>query len=239
VLILGFDLGSTHTKVAFTEAEEISNGNKKPSLRSSTNHERITVLADFPGHLTDDCSETPTTLIYNSEGQLIHWGHHASRYLDSDEVQYKYVVQHWKLGLHDSSDPAAKRLQLDLQAAANRIWHGTKHAKTFAQDFARVFSRYLFKDDNSNLLGDLGGTLERFKYIDIALAVPPGWPRHEHRILRQMIALGMSETPALRFFTVSETECGLRAWLERDGMMDRVSVLNSLFFLFFLLTYIR
>jgi hypothetical protein len=54
---------------------------------------------------------------------------------------------------------------------------------------------FLMDDDDSPILRSVGGSLSNYKYVDIFLAVPPGWQHHEHEMFEQSInrALGQRE----------------------------------------------
>lgn len=226
ILVLGIDPGTTSFKVAALEAEEISEKQGHVHILKDPS-EQIILLSHFPGFERYDSNTVPTALIYNSNGELVKWGHHATNFQTDDSFDPSFLVEYWKLGLRTSSSPEARQLRRNLEATAERL--GTTPDK-FIEDFFRAVRQFVLENKNSPLLEPLGGenALQRFKYIDVVIALPPGWPRQEHRAFTSAATQGLGDTRQLRIFTVSETECVLNQWITETHYRKRVKVLTSL-----------
>jgi hypothetical protein len=223
ILVLGIDPGTTSFKVAVLEAEEISENQGHTHISKDPN-EQIALLSHFPGFERYDSNTVPTALIYNKNGELAKWGHHATNFQTYDSFDPSFLVEYWKLGLRTSSSPAARQLRRNLEATAERL--GVTPDK-FIEDFFRAVRQFVLENKNSPLLEHLGGdkALLGFKNIDVVIALPPGWPRQEHRNFTSAATQGLGNTRQLRIFTVSETECVLHQWITETNYKKKVKVL--------------
>jgi hypothetical protein len=226
ILVLGIDPGTTSFKVAALEASQISDGNGNMYIDKDP-YQQIIPLSHFPGFERIDSNTVPTALIYNEKGELVKWGHHAINFQTDDRFDPEFFVAYWKLGLRTSSSPAARHLRKNLETTAKRL--GATPEK-FIVDFFRVVRQFVLDNENSPLLEHLGGgqPLQEFKYIDIVIALPPGWPRQEHRSFTSAATQGLGDNRKLRIFTVSETECVLNQWITEPRQRRKVKVLTSL-----------
>jgi hypothetical protein len=75
---------------------------------------------------------------------------------------------------------------------------------------------FLMDDDDSPLLRSVGGSLNKYKYVDIVVAVPPGWQHHEHEMFEQAINRALGHREGQRVWLASETECVLREWMQME-----------------------
>jgi len=223
VLVLGIDPGTTSFKIAVLEAEENSENQGDTHIFKDPN-EQIVLLSHFPGFERYDSNNVPTALIYNENGELAKWGHHATNFQTHDGFDPSFLVEYWKLGLRTSSSPAARQLRRNLEATAERL--GATPDK-FIEDFFIVVRQFVLENKNSPLLEHLGGdnALQRFKHIDVVIALPPGWPRQEHRTFTSAATQGLGDARQLRIFTVSETECVLHQWITETSYKKKVKVL--------------
>lgn len=226
ILVLGIDPGTTSFKVAVLEAEEIYENQGNTHIFKDPD-EQINLLTHFPGFERYDSNTVPTALIYNENGELAKWGHHATNFQTDDRFDPNFLVEYWKLGLRTSSSPAARQLRRNLEATAERL---KTTPDKFIEDFFRVVRQFVLGNENSPLLDHLGGekALQRFKHIDVVIALPPGWPRQEHRTFTSAATQGLGDTRHLRIFTVSETECVLHHWITGTNYRKKVKVLHPL-----------
>jgi hypothetical protein len=223
ILIIGFDSGTTSFKTGMLEAEEVSVDPTKPYIVRYPD-EQVIPLGNFPGYHRFDSCTTPTALIYDEEANLIKYGHDATNYQTSENFNSNYSVEYWKLLLRKSSNPAARQLRRSLLAKAKRLGISPEQ---FIEDFFGAVGGFLLGSNRSPLLSHHGGKrgLERFKYVDVVIALPPGWPRDEHKTFTSSAIQGLGQDHRLRVFTVSETECVLRYWTQ--GKRARVEVFTS------------
>jgi hypothetical protein len=208
ILIVGIDSGTTSFKTAYMAALETWTINKTSFLSPRTLD--ATVIANFPGYSQSGLTNVSTSLIYDEHGKLLKWGHGVTNFLDHDSFNPDYLVNHWKFGLHDSA------LRRTLTLLAERLGKGDPVA--FVEDFFKAWSSFLFEDKTSALLKAEGRRdLAGYKYIDIVIAVPPGWTHHEHKLFAQAATRGLGPKDGQRLFLVSETECVLRSWMQQGG----------------------
>lgn len=207
ILVVGIDSGTTSFKTAYMAALETWTNSKISFLAPRTLD--AAVIANFPGFSQSGLTNVSTSLIYDEHGKLLKWGHGVTNFLDHDNFDPDYLVKHWKLGLHDSA------LGQTLTSLAERL--GKSNPTAFAEDFFKAWSSYLFEDDSSALLKAEGGDLAGYKYIDIVIAVPPGWSHHEHKLFAQAATRGLGPKDGQRIFLVSETECVLRSWMQQGS----------------------
>jgi hypothetical protein len=226
ILVLGIDPGTTSFKVAVLEAEEIPENQGYTHIFRDPN-EQINLLTHFPGFERYDSNTVPTALVYNENGELIKWSHHATNFQTDDRFDPNFLVEYWKLGLRTSSSPAARQLRRNLEATAERL---KTTPDKFIVDFFGVVRRFLLENEDSPLLEQLGGekALQRFKHIDVVIALPPGWPREEHRTFTSAATQGLGDIRQLRIFTVSETECVLHHWITETNYRKKVKVVCPL-----------
>lgn len=224
--MLGIDPGTTSFKTAALEAAQISDNQGNIRIEKDL-AQQIIPLSHFPGFERFESNTVPTALIYNERGELFKWGHHAINFQTDDRFDSNFLVEYWKLGLRTSTSPAARQLRRNLEATAKRL--GITPDK-FIEDFFRVVRQFVLENENSPLLEQLGGAqaLQEFKYIDVVIALPPGWPRQEHRAFTTAATQGLGDTRQLRIFTVSETECVLNQWITEPRYRRKVKVLTSL-----------
>jgi hypothetical protein len=207
VLILGIDPGTTGAKIAFLKAHEVYKGDKLDFVLKS--EDKIHVLEGFPGHRQAYVSTLPTSLIYNKTGQLIKWGHEAVNFQEKQAFDPEQLVTNWKLKLLEGSR------QDVLEAASRRLG---KLPGDFVTDFFAAVTNYLFKEPRSCLLNHFGSNdLRQFRFIDVVITLPPGWPHKEHSIFSDAAKKALVKIPNVRIITVSETECALRSWMSQEG----------------------
>jgi hypothetical protein len=207
VLILGIDPGTTSAKVAFLKASEVYEADQLYFTVKSG--DRIHVLMSFPGECQAYVSTLPTSLIYSEAGTLVKWGHDAVNFQERDAFDPEYLVTNWKLGLLEGSR------QCSLEATPQRLG---KPPGSFATDFFDALTNYLFKDQTSCLLNHFGsGDLRQFRFIDVVIAMPPGWSHEEHSVFSSAAKKALVKIPNVRVITVSETECALRSWMSEEG----------------------
>ena len=205
--MVGIDPGTTSFKTAYMAALQTWTKDQVSMLSARTLD--ATIIANFPGHSQSGLTNVSTSLIYNEDGKLLKWGHGVTNFLDHDSFDPDYLVNHWKFGLHD---PALRRI---LTLVAERI--GKENPESFVEDFFRAWGSYLFEDQTSALLKAEGGNLKGYKYVDIVIAVPPGWPHGEHTSFAQAATRGLGPKDGHRIFLVSETECVLRSWMQQGA----------------------
>jgi hypothetical protein len=227
VLALGLDLGTTSFKIAMLAAEEqLNSPNALQLIRNP--HSYAIVLENFPGHLQHSLSSVPTCLFYSPKAELPKWGHEADRFQSDEDFDSDYFVANWKLALHESSDPAASQSRQRLQYIAKRL--GKDDLDAFAEDFSEALSTFLFEDyEESPILKRYGSRMDSFNHIDIVIAVPPGWPRHEHETLTNAVTRGLGEKRSFRIFRASETECVLRSWMQETEIQAEAITLHPPF----------
>jgi hypothetical protein len=75
---------------------------------------------------------------------------------------------------------------------------------------------FLMDDDESPILRSVGGSLSKYKYVDIVVAVPPGWQHHEHEMFEQSINRALGKREGQRVWLASETECVFREWMKME-----------------------
>ncbi len=209
VLILGIDPGTTGAKIAFLKAYEVDEGDKLECIVDPA--DRIHMLSGFPGYRQSNVSTLPTCLIYNERGRLFRWGHEAINFQIRHNVDPKYLITNWKLKLLESSR------QGSLETASPRLG---KPRGGFATDFFGALTNYLFNEPTSCLLSHFGiddESLRQFNFIDVVIAMPPGWKHEEHTVFRDAAKKALAIIPNVRVITVSETECALRSWMSQEG----------------------
>jgi hypothetical protein len=75
---------------------------------------------------------------------------------------------------------------------------------------------FLMDDDDSPILRSVGGSLSKYKYVDIVVTLPPGWQHHEHEMFEQSINRALGQREGQRVWLASETECVLREWMQME-----------------------
>jgi hypothetical protein len=210
VLILAIDPGTTNFKVAFLKAREVFDDDGKSTLMLDNPQESPIVLEDFPFSHVFALNTISAALIYDHNGNLSKWGHEAVDFQKDDAFDPEYLVSNWKPALRKSSQQKFR----DLDAKAQFL---RKAPEDFAKDFFRALGYYLLEDENSCLLNNFGGNIDKFKYVDCVIAVPPGWSRDEHLVFTRAATKGLQQIPNLRVFAASETECALRTWMAQEG----------------------
>jgi hypothetical protein len=224
VLILGLDLGTTSFKIAMLATEEQLGSN---ALQLVTNpHSHVVVLENFPGHLEHSLSSVPTCLSYSTEATLPKWGHVAERFQSDEDFDSDFFVANWKIALHQSSAQTASRLRQGLQCIAKRL--AKSGIDVFAEDFSKCLGDFLFGDEEDSPVIKRYPMIDEFTHIDIVIAVPPGWPRHEHELLSNAVARGLGQERSFRIFRASETECVLRSWMQDPEIQARVNILCTI-----------
>jgi len=208
VLILAIDPGTTGAKFAFLKSHELYEGGKFDSIVDSA--DRIHMLESFPGYCQAYVSTLPTTLIYEA-GRLAKWGHEAVNCQRRHDVNPECLVTNWKLKLLEDSRYGS------LETTACRLG---KPPGSFATDFFGVVADYLFNDPESCLLNHFGMgsySVWQFRFIDVVIAMPPGWTYTEHSVFSNAAKKALAKIPNVRVITVSETECALRSWMSQEG----------------------
>jgi len=209
VLILGIDPGTTGTKIAFRKAYEVNDGHKVEFTVDSA--DRIHMLSGYPGYRQTNVCTLPTCMIYGDSGQLFKWGHEAINFQERYAVDPEQVITNWKLRLLESAQQGL------LETASERLG---KSRGSFVSDFFGAVANYLFIEPKSCLLshfGINGNIMTQFKFIDVAIAMPPGWSHQEHSIFSNAAKKALAAIPNVRVITVSETECALRSWMTQEG----------------------
>lgn len=222
ILVIGFDSGTTSFKPGMLEAEEICDNSAQLSIVRDP-QEQIIGLGPFPGNHRYDSCTTPTALVYDKEGYLFKYGNDAVNFQTSSKFDPSLNIEHWKLFFRKASNSAARQLRQKLKKQAKSL--GIPPEK-FIEDFFSVVGRFLLESERSPILINHGGKqgLERFKYIDFVIALPPGWSREEHKTFTNSAVQGLGREHRLRVFTVSETECVLRHWTTQGKNAARVKV---------------
>jgi len=213
ILILSVDIGTTSNKFACTTAQETWENDKTPVIQKNDSV-NIVMLSNFPGYHKHDMAEVPNWLIYNAEHQLSKWGYLATNFMSKESFDPNGLVRYWKFAAHNSYDAASRMISRQLTEKA-RQWG--KKPEDFIKDAFRAWSSYVFDDPESVLSKSHIGKLSQYKYIDIVISVPPGWPRQEHQLFTSAAKAGIGLRPGWRVFTVSETECVLRSWMFDGG----------------------
>jgi hypothetical protein len=227
VLILGIDPGTTGTKIAFMKAYEVIEGDKLDFIVDSA--DRIHVLAGFPGYRQANVSTLPTCLLYDDTGLLIKWGHDAVNFQNRHLFEPEYLITNWKLKLLEGTRQGL------LEVTSQRLG---KPRGGFATDFFSAVINYLFNEPTSCLLSHFGmggNGVRQFRFIDVVIAMPPGWSHAEHSVFSDAAKKALAPVPNVRVITVSETECALRAWMSQEGRSLHI-VTNSIFPLMILCT---
>ena len=207
VLILGIDPGTTGAKMAFLRAYEVHEEDMLDLIQESK--DRIHMLWGFPGYRQAHVSTLPTCLIYDKAGGLAKWGHEAVNFQGRDAFDPEYLITNWKLKLLEGSRQGI------LEATPRRL---RKPPGTFATDFFDAVTNYLFNKPRSCLLNHFGSDdLRQFKFIDVVIAMPPGWAHEEHLVFSDAAKKALANTPNVRVITASETECALRSWMAEEG----------------------
>lgn len=209
VLILGIDPGTTGTKLAFLKAYEVNDGDKIGCIADSADH--IHMLSGFPGYRQANTSTLPTCMIYEEGGKLFKWGHEAINFRERHGVDPKYVVTNWKLKLLEGSRQGLLKTSSQILG---------KPCGGFATDFFSAITNYLFNEPTSCLLNHFGinGNITRqFKFVDVIVAMPPGWKHQEHIVFSDAAKKALAAIPNVRVMTASETECALRSWMAEEG----------------------
>jgi len=208
VLIVGIDPGTTGAKMAFLRAYEVYEGGRLDFTKDPA--DRTHTLANFPGYHQAHVSTLPTCLIYNRSGRLVKWGHEAVSAQSRHGFDPRCLITNWKLKLLEYSR------QGSLEATPQALG---KSPAGFATDFFSVLTNYLFTEPRSCLLSHFGGTegMRQFRFIDVIIAMPPGWSHEEHSIFGAAAKKGLDGIPNTRVITVSETECTLRSWMSQEG----------------------
>ena len=201
VLILGIDPGTTGAKLAFLRAFETYNGDNIELTVDP--RDRLHVIGNFPGHRQSYLSTLPTSLIYNEMGTLMHWGHEAENMQSRHSFNPRCIVKSWKIKLLEGS-------------THNSLG---KPPQDFATDFFGALTDHLFNGPRSALLGHFGGKggMSQFTFIDVVIALPPGWSHEEHTVFTDAAKKVLDKVPNVRVSTVSETECALRSWQSQEG----------------------
>src|SRR5271167_4515710 len=92
VLILAIDPGTTNFKIAILEAVEILDRNYNPTLVLENPHASPIVLEDFPMSHIFEQNTISTQLVYNSNGDLLKWGHEAVEFEKDDAFNPDFLV---------------------------------------------------------------------------------------------------------------------------------------------------
>lgn len=219
-LILGIDPGTTGTKGALLRAYEVYDGDKV--YFTTDYNDRTHMLVNFPGYHQASVSTLPTSLIYHDTGQLLQWGHEAIKHQARHEFDPKFLVTNWKLKI--------------LEDSRQDSWG--KPPESYATDFFSVFTNYLFNEPRSCLLNNFGGSegMKQFKFIDVVIAMPPGWSHQEHSVFSDAAKKALHKFPKVRVITASETECALRSWMQQEG--KHLNIVRICYFLSKLYTLI-
>jgi hypothetical protein len=220
-LILGIDPGTTGTKIAFLKAYEVYEGDKLDCIVDSA--DRIHMLSGFPGYRQANVSTLPTCLIYNETGRLFKWGHEAINFHGRHPVDPKCLITNWKLKLLEGSR------QGSLDSTSQRL--GKPHGG-FATDFFGAVTNYLFNEPTSCLLSHFGidgDGVRQFRFIDVMIAMPPGWSHDAHSVFSDAVKKALAIIPNVRIIAVSETECALRSWMSQEGRRLRMVQIQYFF----------
>lgn len=85
---------------------------------------------------------------------------------------------------------------------------------------------FLLENDHSPILKSVGGSLSKYKYVDIVFTVSPGWTRHQYDVFENSISLAIVYRFGQRVWLVSEPECVLLEGLQqRTGNGDNGDII--------------
>jgi hypothetical protein len=202
VMIIGLDPGTRSFKAAKMTATLVMTADNCSLTAGSQPSE----LSGFPGEPESGITNVPTDLILGPDGKLFKWGHEARAFMDTDEFDPDYYVENAKM----FREPGQRE----------KIERSAKLAGAGIQDIIEMGIgapiSFLMDDDDSPILRSVGGSLSKYKYVDIVVAVPPGWQHHEHEMFEQSINRALGKREGQHVWLASETECVFREWMKME-----------------------
>jgi len=174
-LVVAIDFGTTYTGVAFAYAHRTTilgeTGLSPDQLR-----DKVTVLKSWPGVAGSYTEKVPSTLAYNSSGQVIAWGGKVSS-------SHPITVSHFKLGLQEGMSehyafgkrPEAQRNSIEKMLSRG-AWENTmlndKEAYDHVENFLKEIREYVVTEA---LPKDFGKAFLDSVSIRYVLTVPAIW----------------------------------------------------------------
>jgi molecular chaperone DnaK (HSP70) len=174
-LVVAIDFGTTYTGVAWAYSDRtnilVDTGFSPDQLR-----DKITVLKSWPGIAGSYTDKVPSTLAYNSSGQVVAWGGRV-------KSSHLITVSHFKLGLQEGINehylfgekPNSDRSSLEKMLSVEAWKHdmlGDKDAYDHVRNFFEEIHEYLVAEA---LPRDFGKKFLDSVSIRYVLTVPAIW----------------------------------------------------------------